>query len=61
MSALRCTAVQLEAAVLSSASTARWPDGSLLVDLEESVLREVLVPRLLEALATIPSPTTEPA
>jgi len=52
MSTVSCTPGQLEDAVLASASTARWPDGSLLLELDENVLRDVLVPRLLAALAS---------
>lgn len=50
MSAVCCTPGELEAAVVASASTARWPDGSLLLDLDVNVLRDVLMPRLLAAL-----------
>lgn len=50
MSAGSYTCSQLEQAVITSASTARWPDGSLLLDLDESVLRDLLVPQLLAAL-----------
>jgi len=46
MSNVCCTAGELEAAVVASASTARWPDGSLLLDLDVNVLRDVLMPRL---------------
>jgi len=52
MSTVSCTPDQLEDAVVASASTARWPDGSLLLELDEHVLRDVLVPRLLTALAS---------
>lgn len=57
MSAASFTCSQLEAAVLSSASTARWPDGSLLLDLDESVVRDVFMPQLLAALTGAGYPT----
>lgn len=65
MSAVSCTPGQIEDAMVTSASTARWPDGSLLLDLDETVLRDVLVPQLLAALASSssasPSTTVAPA
>lgn len=43
-----------EAAVASAlvdvAARTRWPDGSLLIDLDEAVLRERLAPQLTAAL-----------
>jgi hypothetical protein len=55
--AVAWTADQLEAAVVAAASCARWPDGSLLLDLDEDVLRTNLVPKVLHALTT-PGPST---
>lgn len=55
--AVQWTEAQLEAAVVAASSSARWPDGSLLLDLDEGVLRTQLVPQVLHALAT-PSPAT---
>ena len=58
MSAVCCTPAELEAAVVASATTARWADGSLLLDLDETVLRTILLPRLLAALASAPTSST---
>jgi hypothetical protein len=54
------TVDQLEAAVVAAASCARWPDGSLLLELDEDVLRTQLVPQVLRALATSLPPTVGP-
>jgi hypothetical protein len=55
------TVDQLEAAVVAAASCARWPDGSLLLELDEDVLRTQLVPQVLRELATSLPPTVGPA
>ncbi len=45
------SASQLADALVRAAATARWPDGSLLLDLHETVLRTLLAPHLTSALA----------
>ncbi len=42
---------QLADALVRAAATARWPDGSLLLDLDENVVRNLLAPHLATALA----------
>jgi hypothetical protein len=54
------TVDQLEAAVVAAASCARWPDGSLLLELDEDVLRTQLVPQVFRELATSLPPTVGP-
>jgi len=49
--ALTCTAEQLTGALLAAARSACWADGSLLVDLDDTVIRERLAPTLLSALS----------
>ena len=58
--AVQWTAAQLEAAVVAAASCARRPDGSLLLELDEDVLRTQLVPKVLHALASPPLPNVGP-
>jgi hypothetical protein len=56
--ALTCTAEQLTGALLAAARSACWADGSLLVDLDDTVIRERLAPNLLSALSyTAAAPT----
>jgi len=47
---------QLLSALVMATSTARWPGGALLVDLEETVVRELLAPHLVIALAQLTRP-----
>lgn len=49
------TVEQLSDAVVAVASTTRWPDGSLLLELDDQVLRELLAPAVHAAL---PASTT---
>jgi len=49
--ALTCTAEQLTGALLAAARSACCADGSLLVDLDDIVIRERLAPNLLSALS----------
>jgi len=47
---------QLLSALVMATSTARWPGGALLVDLEETVVRDLLAPHLVIALAQLTRP-----
>jgi hypothetical protein len=47
---------QLLSALVMATSTARWPGGELLVDLEETVVRDLFAPHLVIALAQLTSP-----
>lgn len=56
------------AALLVAVRHARWPDGSLLIDLDDTVIRTQLIPHLMAALprhrgseATTRSQLTPPA
>lgn len=42
----------LSTAVVAVAASTHWPDGSLLLDLDDQVLREWVAPALLAALTT---------
>jgi hypothetical protein len=41
-------------ALVAAAAEARWPDGSMVIDLDESLIRTKLAPRLAEHLAVMP-------
>ncbi len=47
---------QLLSALVMATSTARWPGGALLVDLEETVVRDLFAPHLVIALAQLTRP-----
>lgn len=44
------TVEQLSTAVVAVAASTFWPDGSLLLDLDDQLLRELVAPALLAAL-----------
>lgn len=44
------TVEQLSTAVVSVAASMHWPDGSLLLDIDDQLLREWVAPALLAAL-----------
>jgi len=50
--AVTCTAEQVTGALLEVAQITCWADGSLLVDLDDAVIRARLAPNLLAALGS---------
>ncbi len=49
----------LTAALVKAAATARWPAGALLLDLDETVIRPLLAPRLIAAVQELAAAPTE--
>jgi len=49
----------LTTALVRAAATARWPSGALLLDLDETVIRQLLAPRLIEAVQELAAAPTE--
>jgi hypothetical protein len=49
----------LTTALVRAAATARWPAGALLLDLGETIIHQLLAPRLIEAVQELATPPTE--
>lgn len=59
MGAVRPSQEELATALVAAAAAARWPAGPLLLDLDETIIRQLLAPHLVTAVQELTAASTD--
>lgn len=59
MGSVRPSQEKLATALVAAAAAARWPAGPLLLNLDETIIRQLLAPHLVTAVQKLTAASTE--